>query len=147
MNEIAAAILAKNKYAVLSTVREDGAPWATPIHFAYDDSNIYWLSNDDTVHSINIARDNRVFLTIFNSNQISSNEMGDHGALYLATYATRLGGVEATEAKAIFERMHPDGKSHKLGDWSAFRAPIGEINPAKTVEDRIYCKYFEGAAR
>lgn len=147
MNDVASAILEKNKYAVLSTVREDGAPWATPIHFANDENNIYWLSNDDTVHSINIVRDNRVFVTIFNSNQESKNDIGSRGALYVSTHASKLEGNEALEARKVFASQHEDSNSHKHGDWSIFGAPFGELNPSKTIDDRIYYKYSAEIAK
>jgi nitroimidazol reductase NimA-like FMN-containing flavoprotein (pyridoxamine 5'-phosphate oxidase superfamily) len=141
MNEMTVAFLDKNKYAVLSTVREDGSPWASPVHFAYDETNIYWLSSDDTIHSINIARDDRVFITIFNTKQSSGDTDGEHGALYVSTNAERLEGDDASKALAVFNVQHPDAKSRKLGDWSAFRAPIGELNPTKTSSDRLYYRY------
>ena len=120
MNEIATAILEKNKYGVLSTVREDGSPWATPVHIAYKGSNLYWFSNEDTVHSINIARNNKVFITIFDSAQ-KSKEPGEHGALYISTQATQLRGQVADEARAVFNEKYP----------------------AKSVEDRLYFKCSE----
>ncbi len=143
MNDIAKAILNNNKYAVLSTVREDGAPWATPVHIAHDDKNVYWLSNDDTIHSINLARDDRAFLTIFNSQQKSSDDVGDHGALYISTKVRRLSGIEADKARAIFELQHPQNKSSTLGDWSVFCSPIGVLNPAKTNDDRVYYQHVQ----
>lgn len=143
MNDIAKAILNNNKYAVLSTVREDGAPWATPIHIAHDDKNVYWLSNDDTIHSINLVRDGRAFLTIFNSQQRSSDGIGGHGALYISTNARRLDGAEADKARTIFELQHPKNKSEQFGDLNVYCAPIGELNPVKTNDDRVYYQYIQ----
>ena len=60
-------ILDSTIFCTLSTVRDDGSPWASPVFFVFDEShNIYWWTDLESVHSQNIDRDNRVFITVFN---------------------------------------------------------------------------------
>jgi nitroimidazol reductase NimA-like FMN-containing flavoprotein (pyridoxamine 5'-phosphate oxidase superfamily) len=49
-------IIAGNRYMVLGTADEQGAPWATPVWFATADCRVfYWVSDPNARHSRNIA--------------------------------------------------------------------------------------------
>jgi nitroimidazol reductase NimA-like FMN-containing flavoprotein (pyridoxamine 5'-phosphate oxidase superfamily) len=60
-------ILAGIKFCNLATVCEDGQPWNTPVFFVWDGENFYWWSNRKAVHSQNIARNPRIFITVYDS--------------------------------------------------------------------------------
>lgn len=67
-NDKAKTILMSVKYATLATVTADGAPWNSPVFCAYDESlNVYWSSTPDAVHSVNIMRNEKVFIVVYNS--------------------------------------------------------------------------------
>jgi hypothetical protein len=89
----AKSILGKIQYINLATVNEDGSPWNTPVSAAHDDQlNFFWGSSPDNVHSDNIRRDGRVFVTIYDSTVPEGTGEG----LYLIGRAEELGPEEGT---------------------------------------------------
>jgi nitroimidazol reductase NimA-like FMN-containing flavoprotein (pyridoxamine 5'-phosphate oxidase superfamily) len=64
---IAQKILNEIQYATIATVRSDGDPWNTPVFCAHDGYTLYWSSHPDSVHSKNIAANNKAFIAIYNS--------------------------------------------------------------------------------
>lgn len=63
-------LLARNRYVVLATADDDGAPWVTPVWFAPDGlDRILWLSWPGSRHSRLIARRSEVALTVFDSSR------------------------------------------------------------------------------
>ncbi|HUO61997.1 MAG TPA: pyridoxamine 5'-phosphate oxidase family protein [Candidatus Bathyarchaeia archaeon] len=137
MNDIAEAILAKNIYCTLSTVTDDGAAWGTPVHFAYDNENIYWLSHPDAVHSLNIEHDGRVFITVFDSRQLAET-LGDRGAVYISSKAVKLSGDAAVAARDIYADRFPDDNDRKMSEWDVYAAPIGTLNEDRTKGQLVY---------
>ena len=144
MKEVASAILRANNYCTLATVTADGAPWGTPIHFAYDETTIYWLSQPDTVHSLNIERDGRVFITVFDSRQLAET-LGDRGAVYISSRAAKLTGDAALAARDVYNDRYPDDNNRKLYEWDVYAVPIGELNEDKSNGQMIYFLH-EGSA-
>lgn len=68
--------LARHAYAVISTINEDGSPWAVCVAVNVSPQlEIVWLSRTDTLHSRNIERDERVSICIYSK----SEETGDFG--------------------------------------------------------------------
>ena len=64
-------------YCTLATVCEDGSPWGTPVFFVADeDMNIYWWSDEQAQHSRNIAKNPKVFITVFDSSLPESQAKG-----------------------------------------------------------------------
>ncbi|KRE31385.1 pyridoxamine 5'-phosphate oxidase family protein [Agromyces sp. Soil535] len=64
----AGAILAGNRYLVLSTSDRDGRPWATPVWFAVEGADRFlWLSRPGSAHSRNIAARPEVAVVVFDS--------------------------------------------------------------------------------
>jgi nitroimidazol reductase NimA-like FMN-containing flavoprotein (pyridoxamine 5'-phosphate oxidase superfamily) len=56
------------RYVSLGTSDEDGRPRVSPVFFVpRDHRRLYWVSYDDTHHSANIARDERVSGVVFDS--------------------------------------------------------------------------------
>ncbi len=143
MNDLTKNILANNSYCTVSTVTSDGAPWATPVHFAYDLQNIYWLSHDDTIHSLNIAQDSRVFITVFDSRQ-TAETLADRGAMYVSTHATKLIGDAALAAREVYSDRYPDDNNRRLSEWSVYCAPIGTLDDIKSDEQLMYYRHENG---
>jgi nitroimidazol reductase NimA-like FMN-containing flavoprotein (pyridoxamine 5'-phosphate oxidase superfamily) len=137
MNDIARAILTKNDVAVLATVTADGTPKAVPVHIAYDEKNIYWVSNAETVHSLNIGNDSRIALVSFDSHQ-TGNEPGEKGAVYLTSSAYELGGDDEVAARKIYFERYPDRNIDKFNEWSIYSAPIGQIDETKSRDAMVY---------
>jgi uncharacterized protein YhbP (UPF0306 family) len=53
-----------NRLMSVATIT-DGKPWAVTVFFAYDKHlNLYFFSRPDTVHAVNIEKDNNVAVTI-----------------------------------------------------------------------------------
>ncbi len=56
------------KYATLATVTPEGKPWNSPVAHDYDENlNIYWVSDKQNQHSINVTHNKRVFIVIYDS--------------------------------------------------------------------------------
>jgi hypothetical protein len=86
-------ILAKIHYINLATVNEDGSPWNTPVSASHDGQlNFFWGSSPDNVHSKNIKRDGRVFVTVYDSTVPEGTGEG----LYLAGRAEEMGPETGT---------------------------------------------------
>lgn len=61
-------ILKKIAYINIATVNKDGSPWNTPVAAHHDEHlHFFWGSNVNNVHSQNIKRDGRVFVTMYDS--------------------------------------------------------------------------------
>jgi hypothetical protein len=91
------AILEKIRYINLATVSEDGSPWNTPVSASHDkELNFLWGSSPDNVHSKNIRRDGRVFVTVYDSTVPEGTGEG----LYLVGLAEEIGPLEGT---AVFK--------------------------------------------
>lgn len=88
-------LLAIVRHAAIATVNDDGSPHNSPVFSTWDaELNFYWASGRDTQHSLNIARDPRVFVVLFDSIQKG-------GGLYLKARAHALEGAELNAALAI----------------------------------------------
>jgi hypothetical protein len=86
----ARAVLRDIHHIPVASVNKDGSPHTSPVLLVFNASLCgYWASSPDSLHSQNIARDPRVFLSIFNSRE-------GHSGLFLAGTATEL-----TERQAI----------------------------------------------
>jgi hypothetical protein len=86
-------ILEKIHYINLATVNQDGSPWNTPVSASHDDQlNFFWGSSQNNIHSKNIQRDGRVFVTIYDSTVPEGTGEG----LYLTGKAEELGPETST---------------------------------------------------
>lgn len=136
MNQDTRTILENNNFVVLSTVSDAGVPWGTPVHFAFDEQNIYWISGDNAVHSRNIFDNGKVFLVIYNSQQNTAKDT--RACLYIETTARALEGEEAAAAHdnvyaMRFTTSHlPESGAH------IFAATIGILDQTKTKDLMMY---------
>jgi nitroimidazol reductase NimA-like FMN-containing flavoprotein (pyridoxamine 5'-phosphate oxidase superfamily) len=60
-------ILQEIHYATVATVDNNGEPWNTPVFCAPEGYTLYWSSHPSSVHSKNIANNNKAFIVIYNS--------------------------------------------------------------------------------
>lgn len=82
----------------------DGQPWNTPIWAAKDaDFTLYWSSWSEAVHSRNIARNPRVFLTLFDSTRARGTN--NFRCLYLQCTADVV--TDPAEAEKAFSLLYP----------------------------------------
>jgi uncharacterized protein YhbP (UPF0306 family) len=82
-----AEILSSNRYLTVSTVDENGNPWAAPVWYVCDDDgSFYWWSPIASQHSKNIANNSNVYITIFNSQLPEGDGLG----LYFQATASEL---------------------------------------------------------
>jgi len=69
-------ILDAIEYATVATTNDEGEPWNTPVFYAHDGYTLYWSSHPDSVHSKNIAANNKAFIVIYNSKATQGEGMG-----------------------------------------------------------------------
>ena len=118
-------VLDATPYVVLSTVGEDGRPWATPVYFAHDGlDRVLWVSRPETTHSRNLAERPEIFLVVFNS-QVP---VGAARALYAQAVAELVPPADLETDCAVFSaRSETDG----AGVW-----PVEKVRPP--AELRLY---------
>lgn len=88
------------RHVAIATVNEDDSPHNSPVFAGADGSlNIYWLSCHDSQHSLNIDRDGKVFIVMFDST-------GDGGGLYIQAIARKLVGDEITTGLGVLNAVH-----------------------------------------
>jgi uncharacterized protein YhbP (UPF0306 family) len=83
MEDRVKTLLQAIRYATISTIDKDGRPWAAPVWYVFDDSNIYWWSPIEAQHSKNIADNPAVYITVFDS----TVPEGDGFGLYMRAEA------------------------------------------------------------
>ena len=80
LHETAARLLAENRYAVLATADDAGAPWASPVWFAHGGlTTIVWVSSPDARHSRALAADPRIAVTVFDSSVVPNHGSAFYG--------------------------------------------------------------------
>jgi hypothetical protein len=99
----------------IATVNVDGSPHCSPVFMAFGPQlEGYWVSHPESDHSKNIARDSRVFLTIFDSRE-------GHGGLFLAGTAIVLSEPPAitkglAQLQAVKKELY--GKMGSVADYT-----------------------------
>ena len=102
------SIINQNLYMNIATVCEDGSPWNTPVFFAGNlEDGLVWWSSVSSQHSQNIARDARVFITIYNSKEVEGKGVG----VYLQGHAKE---VQAEEMQDALNAYNAKAQSFKL---------------------------------
>ena len=83
----------------------DGQPWNSPVWVARDDDlNLYWSSWIKAVHSENIAKNPRAFLTLFDS----TRKRGTNNMRCLYLQCTVAAVEDPAEAHRAFALLYPD---------------------------------------
>lgn len=103
----------------VATILPDGRPWNTPLHMAFDDTHVYWMSRAETTHSTNIVARSAVSITIW-SPDVSTGLKG----VYIQSEAAELQGDEAEAARAVYKKTFGQIPRH-LNSASVYAAPIG----------------------
>jgi len=89
------SLLDKHRVMTLATLRPDGWPQATTVGFAHEDLTLYFLCGLDSQKAFNLAKDDRVSLTI---DEDTPNVMEITG-LSMAGHALRI--IDRAEAARI----------------------------------------------
>jgi len=99
-NVMADRVLAGTKYLVLATADADGRPWATPVWFAREQRDFYWVSRPSTQHSMNIAERPDISLVVHDSQA----PVGSASAFYARAVAGRVADGDVESGIAVFAR-------------------------------------------
>lgn len=135
--QIAHEVLSANTYMTLATVDAIGQPWGTPVHFAHDERYVYWMSEPSAKHSQNLAANDKLFVTVFDTGQ-SVSELAQRRCVYIQTHAEQVSDDDELAAREVFADKFGDEDNRKASEWQYYRAEIGTINSIKSDEQRIY---------
>ena len=139
---IADELIAANSYLTLATVDEAGDPWSTPVWFAPDGrSGFVWASKPGARHSLNIAANPSVAISIFDS----SEPPGDGSAVYAAAIAKEVADRDRDDALAIYnarslERGLPEWTLERLSGAAKhrlFRATVTQMYVLDEHDERV----------
>ena len=115
-------LLAKHRKMTVATLRADGWPQATTVGYGNEDLTIYFLCGRDSQKVANLARDNRVSLTIDEDiGQVMAIEGLSMGArAHLVT-----DGIEGEKALRLMMQRYPPQQmplpTPNVADVSIFR--------------------------
>jgi len=127
--EDALAYLASHHVMVLATTSTNGEPWASPVFYAQDDFNCYFISDHHTRHSTNIDAVPQIAASVF-TNATKWQEIKGlqiQGKAYLVDNKRMLKALQVYVKKFNFVK-------ELLVDWSGL-FKIG----GKMVQSRMYC--------
>lgn len=127
------ANIGESPVGALATLNEDGSPWNTTLHFAFDNEHVYWLSSDKTQHSLNIERDGRVSIVIW-----SSDELPNVKGLYIQSRASVVSGEDEVLARQAYAQRFGGEIPEKFQKAATYRAALGEINTTKSRGQLLY---------
>jgi nitroimidazol reductase NimA-like FMN-containing flavoprotein (pyridoxamine 5'-phosphate oxidase superfamily) len=114
-DDIAREILHARSYVVLATADADGVPWASPVWFAREESELYWVSHPGARHSQNIAVRPQIAMVVFDSTVAPGSGQG----VYMTATAEQLNSPEAVaRGMAVFSR---DSVRDGDGEWGVDR--------------------------
>ena len=111
-DDIAREILGARSYVVLATADLDGVPWASPVWFAMDNPELYWVSHPGARHSRNIAVRPSIAMVVFDSTVSPGTGQG----VYMTATAEQLtdpGDIE--RGLAVFSRESVREGAGELG--------------------------------
>jgi PPOX class probable F420-dependent enzyme len=116
-------LLAQHRIMTIATLRPDGWPQATTVGYAHDGTTLYFLCGPDSQKAKNLARDDRVSLTIDHD----ADQVMEITGLSMAARAARVTDpMEARKALDLLIARYPAQPSLKLplpspGDLAIFR--------------------------
>jgi len=102
------AILDRHRNMTIATLRPDGWPQATTVGYANDGLTLYFLCGPDSQKAANLARDNRVSLTIDDD---TPQVMEITGLSMAARAQAVVDRAEAQEALRLLMAKYPEQKS------------------------------------
>jgi len=102
------ALLDQHRNMTLATLRQDGWPQATTVGYANDGLTLYFLCGLDSQKAMNLARDDRVSLTIDDD----TPEVMEITGLSMAAHAQPvIDRAEAEKALRLLMAKYPEQKS------------------------------------
>ena len=116
-------LLEQHRTMTIATLRPDGWPQATTVGYANDGLTLYFLCGPDSQKAANLARDNRVSLTIDDD----TPQVMEITGLSMAARAERVvDTAEAEKALRLLMQRYPEQKSSpaqmpKPSDVAVFR--------------------------
>lgn len=132
MDDQAKQLVANVKIANLATVDADGAPRATPVHFATDGTYLYWISDRESLHSRNLAQNDRLSVSIW-----YYPDGAAPAGIYVQTRAEMLPkGDDAAARDAYLQKF--GGIPPQFAEHDFYRAAIGAPDESLTRPLRWY---------
>jgi hypothetical protein len=112
--ERAAKVLRDIRYATVATADLRARPWNTPVYSAFDDDlNIYWISDRQNKHSLNILENPQVFIVFYDSTVPAGQGVG----LYLRATVSQLSDPGDIQfARELVDGADSDSTEEYSGD-------------------------------
>ena len=132
------SLLEQNRIMTIATVRPDGWPQATTVGFSYEGLTLYFLCGQDSQKARNLARDDRVSITIDHD----SLQVLEITGLSMAARAQRI--TDMTEAAHVLQLImarYPEQKNLNLPMPSANEVALFKVTP-KVISVLDYSKGF-----
>lgn len=120
------SLLAEHRIMTLATLRPDGWPQATTVGYANDGLSLYFLCGPDSQKAANLARDDRVSLTVDHD----TAQVMDITGLSMAGHAQRVADVqEAENAMRMLLQRYPQQQGLNLPMPAASDVRIFRVTP------------------
>lgn len=132
------AIMDQNRIMTIATLRPDGWPQATTVGYAHDGLDLYFLCGLDSQKTKNLARDDRVSVTI----DRDTPQVMDITGLSMAARAKAVTDpAEAEKALRLLMRRYPEQDSLPLPMPKAADVSIFRVTPT-VISVLDYTKSF-----
>src|SRR5512146_2618738 len=120
------SLLDQHRTMSLATLRPDGWPQATTVGFAHDGLTLYFLCGPDSQKASNLARDDRVSLTIDHD----TSQVMEIAGLSMAAHAQRVvDPAEAEKALQLLMQRYPEQHSLPLPMPKPEEVAIFRVSP------------------
>jgi len=111
INQQILKLLGAHRIMTVATLRPDGWPQATTVGYANDGLTLYFLCGLDSQKAANLARDDRISLTI----DQDTDQVMDITGLSMAAHARAVTDTaEATKAMELLFARYPEQKGFSL---------------------------------
>jgi uncharacterized protein YhbP (UPF0306 family) len=97
-------ILNANRYMTLATADAAGVPWVSPVWFAFDAAELFWISYTHRRHSRNIAERPEIAVVVFDS----TVKAFEAKAVYMSATAALLEDHDRLRALAVYTRREAE---------------------------------------
>lgn len=131
-------LLDQHRTMTLATLRPDGWPQATTVGYANDGLTLYFLCGPESQKAANLARDDRVSLTIDND---TSQVMEITGLSMAARAARVVDTAEAEKALRMLMQRYPEQKSLPVQIPNTSQIAVFRLTP-KVISVLDYSKGF-----
>jgi nitroimidazol reductase NimA-like FMN-containing flavoprotein (pyridoxamine 5'-phosphate oxidase superfamily) len=131
-------LLEQNRIMTIATVRPDGWPQATTVGFSHEGLTLYFLCGTTSQKALNLARDDRVSITIDHD----SLQVMEITGLSMAARATRI--TDMTEAAHVLQLImarYPEQKNLNMPMPSPNEIALFKVTP-KVISVLDYSRGF-----